>query len=1497
MAKIYKHIFRFIEWLLLSLILLSGFLFLFIQIPIVKKEIAVFAKNQIVKLSNHRIEFSEIELSWFDEIELKDVKIYDFRDSIMIDVPLLNVNYFLPDLINQSDIILSEVRLTDASLFLRKYDSISSINITEFANSFKSNNADSSTSKALFIGKINFNSLDFSYSDATRDSITDERFDYNHFSLMLDSIETEYFYLFKDSINIKVNQLSGLDRNTDLRIESLTCEFALDSKAMSFSNLNLETPFSNINDEITLNYNSLNNLSDFVNLVSLDISTYNSYVGPQDIALFSPRGTIPEIFYFDLKTKGTISSFRIEQMNLRTSLGSSLTGSGFIDGLPDLDNTFFDLSFSDSEFTNQDINRYLKSDTFEIEHVRFSGDIQGFISDFVANGDFAVAEGFISSDINLKNINSSKKIIYDGQLEIKDLDISNIIPNPYLGRVNFNGNIKGQGITPESANLFLEAKLANSEIYGTTYELIVANGILSSQFFSGSITVKDTLLDVEASGTVDFKSNIEQIDFKLDINHADLYGLNISKTPLEIQSRLSADLQNSNLDSMQGIVEFFDTKLWNIDNEEEFDSFKFIANTEDPNDKSYSVLASGIKAELTGDFNFTDIIKDVPSSVKEYIQLFTKELDSVRSYYTDLEIDSDKQYYANLVVEANSIKPYLEILESPVFISDSTTIELSYKYRKSTSISLYTEIDSIIFGDRIFTENLIDINATKEIDTTGILAVAIIESKDQKWDLLSETEELFTEIVWYNNKINADFSLNQKDTQNRLSTHSILSFSIDSILVHFTNFELFAFSGFWNLNDQNQVIIKPGYAKFDNFNLNQNEQYFSLGGEVSDTLLTDLEFEFREFDLINFSVILPGEYNGILNAKSKLLRYKATEPIEFISNIKIDSLVYDDYLIGNFSGSTTWDNTYKSLNLSFLMEREGIQTLDIFGTLTPRQNISNIDMKIDMTDASLKLIQPFLQTVFTNINGEVNGTFDLCGTLQKPELYGAADITNGVASVGYLNTDYSFEGPVNITPEFIRFQNVRILDRFNHQATLNGQIEHEYFKNFNLDMGMSFSNFELLNTNSKDNSYYYGRIYGDGNISLKGVTEDLIIDTELSTRANTKLYLPIGNTSEVLQSEFIDFVNLKSKDTEEVLDVKKYTGIRINMQVNVTDEAYVEMIFDPRTGDIIRGNGNGNLQLTINREGDVELFGGIEISKGAYNFTSSFINKEFNIRSGSTINWFGDPYDGILNIEATYRQLASLADYQPDLYSSPAQSDGTQPEQSVNRANTQRQPVLVVLKLVGPMLSPTIDFSLELENQVVDPEWNRVIQSINSDSNAEELKRQVFSLLMLRRFSPQQSFAVGNSDFIESSVSEFVSNQLSYWLSQVDDNLEVSFDLASMDDNTFNTFQLRLAYTFLDGRLRVTRWGNLVPEATSSSVANIVGNWQVEYILTEDGKLRARAFTREQQLSANQSQGVYETGLSIQHVTSFNEFSDLIKNKRKEAIRRKEEESKTENMD
>lgn len=167
----------------------------------------------------------------------------------------------------------------------------------------------------------------------------------------------------------------------------------------------------------------------------------------------------------------------------------------------------------------------------------------------------------------------------------------------------------------------------------------------------------------------------------------------------------------------------------------------------------------------------------------------------------------------------------------------------------------------------------------------------------------------------------------------------------------------------------------------------------------------------------------------------------------------------------------------------------------------------------------------------------------------------------------------------------------------------------------------------------------------------------------------------------------------------------------------------------------------------------------------------------------------------------------------------------------------------------------------------------------------QELKRQVFSLIILRRFSPPESFNTSGS--IVSSVSELLSNQLSNWMSQVDENLEIDVDLSTLDEAAFNTFQLRLSYTFLNGRLRVTRDGTFYgsqdgTNATSAqtNLSAITGDWTVDYLLTADGMLKVKMYNRTNInpiLSSIGTSNAITTGVSLTHTQSFNELRDIWK--------------------
>ncbi len=232
----------------------------------------------------------------------------------------------------------------------------------------------------------------------------------------------------------------------------------------------------------------------------------------------------------------------------------------------------------------------------------------------------------------------------------------------------------------------------------------------------------------------------------------------------------------------------------------------------------------------------------------------------------------------------------------------------------------------------------------------------------------------------------------------------------------------------------------------------------------------------------------------------------------------------------------------------------------------------------------------------------------------------------------------------------------------------------------------------------------------------------------------------------------------------------------------------------------------------------------------------------------------------------------------------------------------RKYPAEVLLKLDGAMMSPQINFDIvanDLPNAVpIDGKptvsLNQEFKAFRAKMDEQELKKQVFSLIMLRRFSPPDAFATGGNSSLYSSVSELLSNQLSYWLTQVDQNLEVNFDLGNFDQEAFNTFQLRLSYSFLNGRLRVTRDGTFNNQYNPSEVSNMLGDWTVDYLLSPDCKFKVKMYNRtniNQLTSAGlTSQTAITTGFSLMNTQSFDTWKSLLtsaRNRRKKEMAQK----------
>ena len=72
------------------------------------------------------------------------------------------------------------------------------------------------------------------------------------------------------------------------------------------------------------------------------------------------------------------------------------------------------------------------------------------------------------------------------------------------------------------------------------------------------------------------------------------------------------------------------------------------------------------------------------------------------------------------------------------------------------------------------------------------------------------------------------------------------------------------------------------------------------------------------------------------------------------------------------------------------------------------------------------------------------------------------------------------------------------------------------------------------------------------------------------------------------------------------------------MNLEITPDAEIQIIFDAKVGDVMKGHGSSeNLNINLNKKGDFKIFGDYIIEDGEYTFTlGPIINKPFSVENG-----------------------------------------------------------------------------------------------------------------------------------------------------------------------------------------------------------------------------------------------------------------------------------------
>ncbi len=130
------------------------------------------------------------------------------------------------------------------------------------------------------------------------------------------------------------------------------------------------------------------------------------------------------------------------------------------------------------------------------------------------------------------------------------------------------------------------------------------------------------------------------------------------------------------------------------------------------------------------------------------------------------------------------------------------------------------------------------------------------------------------------------------------------------------------------------------------------------------------------------------------------------------------------------------------------MDRLKNRIVDIKGYYDPNDKENPLHTKAILDKANLKLIEPVVKEIFSNLDGTLTGVYDIQGTFAKPNISGEAKIENGQIMINYLKTLYKVTGTLGITHDQIQFTDFDLVDGLKNKAKLEGYIgPQELFKN------------------------------------------------------------------------------------------------------------------------------------------------------------------------------------------------------------------------------------------------------------------------------------------------------------------------------------------------------------------------------------------------------------------------------------------------------------------
>ena len=672
-----------------------------------------------------------------------------------------------------------------------------------------------------------------------------------------------------------------------------------------------------------------------------------------------------------------------------------------------------------------------------------------------------------------------------------------------------------------------------------------------------------------------------------------------------------------------------------------------------------------------------------------------------------------------------------------------------------------------------------------------------------------------------------------------------------------------------------EIIKKPGYitVDFQDVETMMRSSGMALMGCGTGTGRSRLEEAVKaalespllnDFDLglANAFMKTPLNLQGLLTGQGEAFALLGPEK-GILLNLRGSQISAAGVDVGDLRIESNWDDPGKQFRFLVDNTLAGRHPLNATGSLRPKDQYATLDLQLDQLQ--IGMLEPLLASLVSDVGGSVSGHVTASGPLSKLSLKSENTRLNQLKfKLLYTQVDYTADGPFTIGDKGVTFDNITILDPFEHKARLSGGIPYDHFQNLRLDTRIDLQNVMALNTTSRDNDTFYGKAFADGTIRLSGPLDKIRLFLTVTPMPNTSIHIPVGNSAKSTRS-LLTFINNEEKKVElfdslvlakQMIKEKKSSSkseLTVNLRLNATPDAEIQLEIDKSTGDSLKARGTGEIGITAGGD-NFDIKGDYRVDSGSYHFGMlGFTARDFSINPGGTISFVGDVMQSDLDMTATYRTKASI---------SPLIADST--------AVSTRRTVDCGISLSGKLSNPEIKFIIDVPD--LDPTTlSRVQTALNTE---DKRMKQALALLVSGGFVPdEQSGIVNSTTLLYSNASEMMASQLNNILRQLDIPIDLGFNYQPTD-NGRNIFDVAVSTQLFNNRVSIN--GNIGNrQYMSSSASDIVGDLDIEIKLNRQGQLRLTLFSHSADQYSNYLDQSQRNGAGIVYQEDFNTIGEL----------------------